>query len=123
MICNISLFEDLIDVNKRIIIKEYGDGERVSKGLIALPLQVGTVLIEIVFHVIDLYLPYNILLGRPWIYSISGVPSTFHQYFNILHHGSEITILGDHEPFQYYKRLEDKKSNYYPMNDYVCPTE
>ncbi|XP_026400328.1 uncharacterized protein LOC113296220 [Papaver somniferum] len=34
---------------------------------------------EIVFCVVDVESPYNALIGRPWMHSILGVASTFHQ--------------------------------------------
>lgn len=31
------------------------------------------------FHVIHSASPYNVIMGRPWIHKIKGVPSTYHQ--------------------------------------------
>ena len=65
MIHFLGLLEDLLDVNKKITIKTYDERERESKGVIMLPLKVGPAVINTECHVLDLDLPYNILLGQP----------------------------------------------------------
>ena len=59
------LLEDLLDIKKRITIKAYDERERESKGVIVILLKVGPAIINTKCHVLDLDLPYNILLGRP----------------------------------------------------------
>jgi hypothetical protein len=64
MIHFLRLLEDLLDINKRIIIKAYDERERESKGVIMLPLKVRLAVINYIeCHVLDLDLPYNIFLG------------------------------------------------------------
>ena len=36
---------------------------------------------RLLFHVINLKTPYNLLLRRPWIHGNDVVPSTLHQCF------------------------------------------
>jgi hypothetical protein len=92
--------------NEIIIIKAYDNLERTSEGTIILPIHVGPVIQETLCHVVDLDLPYNILLGRPWIHSMQAVPSTYHQCIKFPYHGAEITIRADPKPFEYCNALE-----------------
>lgn len=40
-------------------------------------------------HIIEGYITqYNILLGRPWIWEMQCVPSTYHGYFKYIHEGN-----------------------------------
>ena len=65
MIHLLGLPEDFLDINKRITIKEYDEREIKSKGVIMFPLKVGPIVINTKCHVLDLDLPYNILLSQP----------------------------------------------------------
>lgn len=38
-----------------------------------------TIITEVLFCVVDVESPYNALIGIPWLHSILGVASTFHQ--------------------------------------------
>lgn len=68
------------------------------------------------YQVIDLDLPYNILLGRPWIHNMQVVPSTYHQCLKFPYEGHKITIRGDSQPFQYCKMLEGTHTYRCPLN-------
>ena len=56
------------------------------------PLHVGLVERDVTYQVLDIPLAYNILLGRPWIYEMRAMPSTYHQCIKFTFHGSEVTI-------------------------------
>lgn len=116
LIKQLGLSEDLVDTSGRITIKAYDDVERVSNGMITLHLQVGPITIETPCQVLDLDLPYNILLVRPWIHSLQVIPSTYHQCVKFPFNGREITIKGDPQPFQYCKLLEEKHPYHFPLN-------
>lgn len=62
--------EDVVDHKKKITIKAYDDEETSSKGMVILPIRVGTVVKENICQVLDLKLTSNNLLGRPWIHDI-----------------------------------------------------
>ena len=119
MIRFLGLPEDLLDVNKRITIRAYDERKRESKGVIMLPLKVGPAIINTECHVLDLDLPYNILLGRPWIHTLKAVPSTYHQCLKFPHQGREITILGDPTPFEFCRRLEGTLENFCPISEFA----
>ena len=48
-------------------------------GATNMEVQAGTKKIKTEFLVTDPPLPYNIILGRPWLHAIGAVPSTLHQ--------------------------------------------
>ncbi|WP_044908681.1 retropepsin-like aspartic protease, partial [[Clostridium] innocuum] len=92
--------------HEMITIKAYDNLERTSEGTITLPIQLGPAMQDTVCHVVDLDLPFNILLGRPWIHSIKAVPSTYHQCIKFPHQGTEVTIHADPNPFAYCRAIE-----------------
>lgn len=65
----------------------YNNVECESSGTIVLPMELGPKNHDTKFHVLDLDLPFNILLGFPWIHVMQDVPSTFHQCIKLYHEG------------------------------------
>lgn len=57
LIKQLSNFEGLVDTYRKIKIKAYDDAQRVSKGTITLPLQVGLEMVETTCQVLNLDLP------------------------------------------------------------------
>lgn len=78
--------------------------------MITFSLEVGPINYDTNFHVLDLELPYNILLDRPWIHTMQVIPSMYHQFLNLHHEGQKLTILGDPQLFAHYRAL----SSYFP---------
>lgn len=121
--------ENDIDASKRITIKAYDDAERPSKGIITLPIRLGPVIENTFLQVLDLDLPYNMILGRPWIHAMKAVPSTYHQCLKYPYNGTKITIPGDPNPFQFCATLKDTPQQQVPVNreaksqSYVDPNE
>ena len=81
-------------INEVITIKAYDNLECTTEGTILLTIRVGPATQETLCHVVDVNLPFNILLGRPWIHAMKAIPSTYHQYIKFWHHGTEINISG-----------------------------
>ncbi|XP_075096135.1 uncharacterized protein LOC107781424 [Nicotiana tabacum] len=52
--------------------------ERTSRE-ISLPVLAGGVTLETIFHVMNQETAYNAIIGRPWIYAMRAVPSSFYQ--------------------------------------------
>jgi len=104
-------------ISEVITIKAYDNLERTSEGTIFLPIKVGPVIQETLCHVIDLTLPFNILLGHPWIHAMKVVPSTYHQFLKFLHQGTEVTIHVDPEPFSYCNMAKASYANHCPGID------
>lgn len=106
-------------MNDVITIKAYDNLERTLEGKISLPIRLGPVVQETIFHVVNFDLPYNILLGCPWIHSMQVIPSTYHQCIKFPHNGVKITIHADPKPFAYCHVLEAShpESNHCPGTD------
>lgn len=127
-ICTLQLVTTLryavesVDPRKKITIKAYDDAERSSKGEVVLPIQVGPVVRHIICQVLDLPLPYNLLLGRPWLHAMQALPSTYHQCIKFPHNGVEITILGDANPFSYCNNINHQPEITIPNNREAIPS-
>ena len=56
------------------------DGKLVTpKGMIKLPIQTGSEIMEVNFIVVDTYSPYTAIVGRPWLHTLEAVASSLHQ--------------------------------------------
>ena len=49
------------------------------KGLIRLPVQAGTDVVEVDFIVVEVFSPYTAIMGRPWLHTLKAVSFTLHQ--------------------------------------------
>ena len=55
------------------------DGKLVTpKGMIKLPIQTGSEIVEVNFIVVDTYSPYTAIVGRPWLHTLGAVASSLH---------------------------------------------
>lgn len=59
----LGILEFSINLRHKITIKYYDEVERLSKGLIVLPIRFGLVEKDVIFQVLDIPLAYNLLLG------------------------------------------------------------
>ena len=48
------------------------------KGMIRLPVQTDSDVVEVNFIVVDVYSPYTAIVARPWLHTLGAVPSTLH---------------------------------------------
>ena len=48
------------------------------KGLIRLPIQIGSNVVDVDFIVVDAYSPYTTIMARPWLHALGAVSSTLH---------------------------------------------
>lgn len=101
-------------INEVISIKANDNLEWTTKETILLPIRVRPATQETIFHVVVLNLPFNVLLARPWIHAMKVVPSTYHKCIKFPHHGIEITIHKNLEPFAYCNTIEESYDNHYP---------
>ena len=51
----------------------------IPKGIIRLPIQIGPVIVEVNFIVVDTYSPYTAIVGRPWLHTLRAIASSLHQ--------------------------------------------
>ena len=51
----------------------------IPKGMIRLPIQTGSEIVEVNFIVVDTYSPYTAIVGRPWLHTLGAIASFLHQ--------------------------------------------
>ena len=64
-------------------------------GMIRLPVQTGSEMVEVDFIVVDVFSPYTAILGRPWLHTLGAVSSTLHQKVKYPSEGQVMEILGN----------------------------
>ncbi|XP_050254982.1 uncharacterized protein LOC126700846 [Quercus robur] len=65
------------------------------KGMIRLPVQTDSDVVEVKFIVVDAYSPYTAIVARPWLHALEAVPSTLHQKVKYLSGGQVKEIIGN----------------------------
>ena len=78
-----SCSEEDVDPSQRIKIKAYDDGDHFSKGIIILLIIIGLATENTLFHVLDIEINCNMILGCPWLHAMKEVPSTYHQCLKV----------------------------------------
>jgi len=72
------------------------EGRKVApKGLIRLPVQANVDVVEVDFIVVDVFLPYMVIMGRPWLHALGAVSSTLHQKVKYPSGGKVVEIVGN----------------------------
>ena len=66
----------------------------VPKGQIRLPMQTGMDVVEVDFIVVDVFSPYTVIMGRPWLHTLGAVSSTLHQKVKYPSGGQVLEIVG-----------------------------
>ncbi|KAL2340330.1 hypothetical protein Fmac_008270 [Flemingia macrophylla] len=61
------------------IVRAFDGSKREVVGEINLPIQIGPIIFNVEFQVMDITPAYSCLLGRPWIHDAKAVPLTLHQ--------------------------------------------
>ena len=67
----------------------------IPKGQIRLPVQTGSMTVEVDFIVVDAFSPYTAIVARPWLYTLGIVSFTLHQKVKYPFEGQIEEILGD----------------------------
>ena len=62
-------------------------------GDVALPVNVGPVIQQVLFSVVEDLGPYNAIVGRAWLHAMKVVPSTYHQTISYLTNAGQIDLL------------------------------
>ena len=63
--------------------------------MIRLPVQVGDVEVQVNFVVVEAFSPYTAILSRPWLHTVSAVPSTLHLNVKYPTQGRVGKLVGD----------------------------
>ena len=82
-----------------LIVRAYKNTSRKVMGTFKAPCKIGPIETIVEFHVMDITLNYNILLGRAWLHPNRAIPSSLHQKMS----GFEFINMADY-------RLKDKRS-------------
>ena len=65
------------------------------KGLIRLPIQTSSDIVEVDFIMVDIYSPYTAIVARPWLHALGAVSSTLHQKVKYPSEGRVKEVIGD----------------------------
>ena len=85
--------EDLTPYNSPLV--SFEGKVIIPKGHIRLPMQTGSVVVEVDFIVVDAYSPYTAIVARPWLHTFGAISSTLHQKVKYPSEGQIEEILGD----------------------------
>ncbi|XP_030924972.1 uncharacterized protein LOC115952008 [Quercus lobata] len=67
----------------------------IPKGMIRLPVQTNSDVVEVNFIVVDAYSPYTAIVARPWLHALGAVSSTLHQKVKYPSGGQVKEIIGN----------------------------
>ncbi|XP_050257587.1 uncharacterized protein LOC126702776 [Quercus robur] len=65
------------------------------KGMIRLPIQTDSDMVEVDFIVVDAYSPYTAIMARPWLHALGAVSSTLHQKVKYPSGGRMKEVIGN----------------------------
>ena len=85
--------EDLTPYNSPLV--SFKGKVIIPKGHIRLPMQTGSVVVEVDFIVVDAYSPYTAIVARPWLHTFGAISSTLHQKVKYPSEEQIEEILGD----------------------------
>jgi len=85
--------EDLTPYSSHLVSFE---GRMVApKRLIRLPMQASMDAVEVDFIVVDVFSPYTVIMGRPWLHALGAISSTLHQKVKYPSGGKVVEIVGN----------------------------
>ena len=67
----------------------------IPRGMIRLPVQTDSEVVEVNFIVVDAYSPYTTIVARPWLHTLGAVSSTLHQKVKYPSGGQIKEIIGN----------------------------
>ena len=67
----------------------------IPRGMIRLPVQTDSDVVEVNFIVVDAYSPYTAIVARPWLHTLGAVSSTLHQKVKYPSGGQIKEIIGN----------------------------
>ena len=78
-------------------VRAYDCTHREVMATLTLELMSGPVIFQVLFKVLRISVSFNLLLGRPWIYSACAIPYSLHLKVKFIHDGQVITISSTSE--------------------------
>ena len=76
------------------ILSGFNGSSTTSLGDIVLPVQAGPVTLNVQFSMVQDLSPFNVILGRTWLYYMKSIPSTYHQMVSFLTKDGQIDLYG-----------------------------
>lgn len=89
--------EELDMKPNELILRAFDDSRRTVIGEVVLPINIGPYTFFNTLFLMDIYLAYSCLLGRPWIHSARIVTSTLHQNLKFLVNNKVVVIEGEED--------------------------
>ena len=80
-----------------LTVRAYDNTLRKVMGTFKAPCKIGPLKTIVEFHVMDITLNYNLLLGRVWLHPTRVIPSSLHQKMKISWKGGIAVVIGDGE--------------------------
>ena len=76
------------------ILSGFNGAATTSLGDVVLPVQVGPIIINVQFSVVEDLSPFNAILERSWLHYMKAIPSTYHQMVSFLIEDGQIDLYG-----------------------------
>lgn len=68
--------EDLVSYDSLLL--GFNGKTVIPKGMIRLPVQAGSIIVEVNFIMVEAYSPYTVILARPWLHAMEAMSLTLH---------------------------------------------
>ena len=78
--------------NPERILSGFNGATTTSLGDIVLRVQASPVTLNVQFSVVGDLSPFNVILGRAWLYYMKAIPSTYHQMVSFLTKDGQINL-------------------------------
>lgn len=75
------------------MLSRFNGASTTSLGDIKLPIQAGSVTLNVQLSVVEDLSPFNAILGRTWLHIMNIIPSTYHQMVNFLTQDGQIDSM------------------------------
>ncbi|RDX76370.1 hypothetical protein CR513_43637, partial [Mucuna pruriens] len=76
-----------------MVVRAFDVSKREVMGQVTRPICIGPTVFDVTFQVMDIYLAYSSLLGRPWIHVAGAVPSSIHQRVKFIMEHQLISVM------------------------------
>lgn len=76
------------------MLSGFNEASTTSLEDIILPIQIGSVTLNIQLSVVENLSPFNAILGRTWLHSMKVIPFTYHQMVNFITQDGQIDLYG-----------------------------
>ena len=83
---------DMVNLAEQVFYG-FNSATTVTLGDVALPVKAGLITQQVLFSIVKDLGPYNSIMGRAWLYSMKGIPSTYHQTVSYLTNAGEVDLL------------------------------